>query len=87
MPSSGCPAPSPVTAIGNVSIIAEAFETVTNKIEAGIVYSTYMHEMCGLGIPDMLGKTGGITIQGVSEPVQAVIVKNSGPLKKKLELT
>ncbi|WP_170789459.1 adenylate/guanylate cyclase domain-containing protein [Ruegeria lacuscaerulensis] len=80
-------APSPVTAIGNVSIIAEAFETVTNKIEAGIVYSTYMHEMCGLGIPDMLGKTGGITIQGVSEPVQAVIVKNSGPLKKKLELT
>lgn len=80
-------APSPVTAIGTVSLVADAFETITRTSEAVIVYSKYVHELCGLGIPNMLGQTGGITIKGLAGKVDAVIVKNSGPLRKKLELT
>lgn len=79
--------PSPVTAIGNVSLIAEAFETVTRSSAAAIVYSKYLHDLCGLGVPNLLGQTGGITIQGLTQKVDAVIVKNGGPLMKKLEMT
>ncbi len=78
--------PSPVTAIGSVSVIAQSIGAVTGKLDACLVYSLYTHELCELGVPDMLGQQGKIQIEGMTEKVPSVIVKNSGPLKKKLEL-
>ncbi|EEE35781.1 adenylate cyclase protein [Rhodobacteraceae bacterium KLH11] len=85
--SSDQTAPSPVTAIGNVSLIAEALEMVTRRSDASIVYSKYVHELCGLGVANMLGTPSEFAIQGLAGKVEAVMVKNSSPLRKKLELT
>ena len=77
--------PGSLTAIGNVTGIAEAFSKVTEKLGACLVYSLATHEIGNIGNLDIIGKRSRIRVEGISEEVEAVILKNSGSLRKLLK--
>jgi len=76
---------SRITAIGTAVNVAETFEKITGKLDAGIVYSSQVHEHSGLGRAELVGQVRRIKVNDVAEPVGAVVVQNSGALKKALE--
>lgn len=78
-------APSRITAIGEVVNIAEAFEKITKKLKAGIIYSQQVHDYSGLGMAELLGEVRRIKVNEVAEPINAVIIQNSRAIRTALE--
>lgn len=77
--------PSRITAIGNVVKVASTMERLSKKAKAHIIYSRSTHEFAGLGMSQMIGETAKVQVKNNNEPIESIIIKNSGALRKALE--
>jgi len=72
--------PSRLTAIGDTVNIAARLESATKDLKAPIVVSARLLETAGLTINDAIGERHSLSVHNISEPVDAVAIREFSAL-------
>jgi adenylate cyclase len=76
--------PSRLTAIGDTVNIAARLESATKDLKSPIVVSARLLETAGLAINDAIGERHSLSVHNISEPVDAVAIREFSVLSAEL---
>lgn len=79
--------PSRLTAIGDTVNIAARLESATKDLKAPVVVSARVLETAGLAITEAIGERHSLTVHNISEPVDAVAIRDFSALSALLGRT